>query len=90
MHKILRAIIGLFFFNVFQLSIFDGYFIPFQLYILIKGLTFDTFSGIFLFLYDLLQPLPHTENIYHLHHSDLLSFVSFLSSLKNQYMTPLV
>ena len=81
MYKILRAIIGLFFLNVFQLSTFDGYFIPFQLYLLIKGLTFDNFSGVFLFLYDLLQPLPYTD-------SDLLSLVSFLSSLKNQYMIP--
>ena len=40
-YKILKAIVGLFFSNVFQSSIFDGYFIPFPLWLFIKGLIFD-------------------------------------------------
>ena len=38
--RILRAIVGLFFSNVFQSSVF-----PFQLYLFIKCLIFDIFSG---------------------------------------------
>ena len=40
MHKTLRAIVGLFFSNVFQSSIFGEFFIPSQLYLFIKGLIF--------------------------------------------------
>ena len=37
----LKSNFGLFSSNVFQSFIFDGYFIPFQLYLLTKGLIFD-------------------------------------------------
>ena len=45
MYKTLRAIVGLFLSNFFQSSIFDKYFIPFQLYLFINVLIFETLSG---------------------------------------------
>ena len=47
MHKTLRAIAVLFFLTVIQLSIFDGYFIPSQLYLFINYLRFETLCGSF-------------------------------------------
>ena len=41
----LNTIVGLFFSNGFQRTIFDGYFIPSQLYLFIKGLIFDILCG---------------------------------------------
>ena len=40
----LRAIVRLFCSDFFQSSIFDAKFIPFQLYLFINGLIFETFS----------------------------------------------
>ena len=45
MYKTLRAIIGLFLSNFFSSSIFDKYFSPFQLYLFINVLIFETLSG---------------------------------------------
>ena len=45
MYKTLRAIAGLFFSNVFQSFIFNGYFIPSQLCLFINGIMFEAHSG---------------------------------------------
>ena len=45
MYKPLRAIVRLFFSYVFKLSFFDGYFISFQLYLIINSLIFETLFG---------------------------------------------
>ena len=44
----LRAIVRSFFSNVFQSTIFDGWFLPSQLYLFINGLMFETLSGLHL------------------------------------------
>ena len=46
-----------------------------------------SFAGLFLFLHDLMQQLPHTENIYHLHFSSLL-FALFIQSGESIYDHP--
>ena len=46
-YKIFVAIVWLFFWNIFQSFTHDGQFIPFQLYLSIKGLIFDIIREIF-------------------------------------------
>ena len=46
-YKTLRAIVRSIFSNFIQSSFSDGYFIPFQLYLFIKGLIFVSLSGFF-------------------------------------------
>ena len=80
-YKILIAIVGLFFSKIAQSSIFDRYFIPFPIYLLINGLiskTVSVFHSVFHFLYNLMETLRHIENIYHCNFSGLLLLFSFL------------
>ena len=55
MYKALREVAE-FFSNVLQSPIFDGRFIPSQLYLFMNGLIFQT---LFLVLNNLMQPLLH-------------------------------
>ena len=53
--KNIKSNCWIFFSNAFQSSIFDGYFIPFQLYLFIKVLIFDFLCGSLWFFHDLMS-----------------------------------
>ena len=77
-YKSLRAIVELFFSNIFQPSIFDEKLIPSQL--------LKLFLDMIQYFHDLTQLLFHVENIFHHYPLDLLLLFPFLSSQENQYM----
>ena len=63
-HKKLGAIVTLFFPDFLQSSFCDGKFIPFQLYLFIKGLLFVILRRSFWFLHNLTQLLQRIESIF--------------------------
>ena len=53
-YKTLRAIVTLFFSNIFQSYYCNGNFVPSQLYLFIENLIFVILSKVFLFVHDLI------------------------------------
>ena len=53
-YKTLRAIVTLFFSNIFQSYYCNGNFVPSQLYLFIENLIFVILSNVFLFVHDLI------------------------------------
>ena len=53
-YKKLRAIVTLFFSNIFRSYYCDGNFVPSQLYLFIENLIFVILSKVFLFVHDLI------------------------------------